>query len=183
MERTTSVVAERQRPLRASYAQDPAEAITIKRVRSVHSAAPDPFHGAVEAIGGYPPARWEFGQDAKVGGYDDLPNTGHLLCAALAACQDNVIRMIADHLGIGIRHLEVEVTGRVDCRGCLNIDDQVRTGFFAMDVQVKLETAPGTDDGLIRLLQELAERLCVNLDTLRHGVPVTVSFQQPSMAP
>jgi hypothetical protein len=78
-------------------------------------------------------------------------------------------------------HLQVEVTGQVDCRGCLNIDHQVRTGFFAMDVQVRLETAPGTDDGLIRLLQELAERLCVNLDTLRHGVPVTVSFQQPSL--
>lgn len=177
----TSVVAERQRPLRARYAEDPREAITTKRVRSVHSAARDPFHGAVEAIGGYRPTRWAFGQDAKVGGYDDLPNSGHLLCAALAACQDSVIRMIADHLGIGISHLEVEVTGQVDCRGCLNIDNQVRTGFFAMDVQVTLQTAPGTDDGLVRLLQDMAERLCVNLDTLRHGVPVSVSFRQPSV--
>jgi uncharacterized OsmC-like protein len=181
MEHSTSVVAERQRPLRARYSQDPGEAITTKRVRSLHSAARDPFHGAVEVIGDYPPTRWAFGQDAKVGGDDDLPNTGHLLCAALAACQDNVIRMIADHLGIGIGYLEVEVTGQVDCRGCLNIDDQVRIGFAGMDVRVTLEVAAGADDGLVRLLQEMAERLCVNLDTLRRGVPVTVSFRQPSV--
>ena len=181
MKRGTSVVAERQRPLRARYGQDPGEAITVKRVRSVHSAAHDPFHGAVEVIGDYPPTRWEFGQDAKVGGYDDMPNTGHLLCAALAACQDNVIRMIADHLGIGISHLDVEVTGQVDCRGCLNIDNQVRAGFLGMDVQVTLVVAPGTDGGLVRLLRDMAERLCVNLDTLRHGVPVAVSFRQPSV--
>ena len=89
--------------------------------------------------------------------------------------------MIADHLGIGIAHLDVEVTGQVDCRGCLNIDNQVRVGFSGMDVQVTLEVTPGADDGLIRLLREMAERLCVNLDTLRHGVPVAVSFRQPSM--
>lgn len=181
MRHGTSAVAERQRPLRVRYGENPGEAITTKRVRSVHAAARDPFHGAVEAVGDYPPGRWEFGQDAKVGGYDDLPNTGHLLCAALAACQDNVIRMIADHLGIGISHLEVEVTGQVDCRGCLNIDDQVRVGFFGMDVRVTLEVAPGTDDRLVQLLREMAERLCVNLDTLRHGVPVTMSFRQTSV--
>jgi uncharacterized OsmC-like protein len=130
----------------------------------------------VEVIGDYPPTRWDFGQDAKVGGYDDLPNTGHLLCVALAACQDNVIRMIADHLGVSISHLDVQVTGQVDC---LDIDDQVRVGFSSMDVQVTLETAPGTDDRLVGLLQAMAERLCVNLDTLRHGVPVSVSFRQP----
>jgi uncharacterized OsmC-like protein len=178
----TSVVAERQRPLRTRYTNDPAEAITTKRVRSVHAAACDPFHGAVEAVGEYPPTRWEFGQDDKVGGYDDLPNTGHLLCAALAACQDNVIRMIADHLGITISHLDVEVTGQVDCRGCLNIDDQVRVGFFGMDVQVTLEVAPDTGDALVEVMRQLAERLCVNLDTLRRGVPVTVSFRQRSVA-
>jgi hypothetical protein len=62
MGHSASVVAERQRPLHARYVQNPSEAITTKSERSVHAAARDPFHGAVEAIGDDPAARWEFGQ-------------------------------------------------------------------------------------------------------------------------
>ncbi len=95
MERARSLVANRQAPLQAGYRKDPAAAITVKHVRTVHEAAIDALHGAVDVLAPVPPTRWEFGQDAKGGGYDDLPNSGHLLCAALASCQDNIIRMTA----------------------------------------------------------------------------------------
>lgn len=177
MNRVDSLVALRQRPLRARYREEPAEAVTIKRVRSVQAAASDPVHGAVEAVGPYPATRWEFGTDYKVGGYDDLPNSGHLLCAALAACEDNTIRMVADRLGIRIIDLTVEVTGQVDCRGCLAMGPQVPVGFRGLDVQVRLQVADGTDERLVGLLQQVSEQLCVNLDTLKRGTPITISYQ------
>lgn len=176
MEHTRSLVAGRQAPLQALYRDDPAAAITVKHVRTVHEAASDPLHGAVDVLAPVPPARWAYGQDAKVGGYDDLPNAGHLLCAALASCQDNIIRMIADRLGIRIEHLDVEAIGRVDCRGCLAVDDRVPVGFTDIDLKVHLQVAPGTDARRLGMLKQMSERYCVTLDTLRRGVPVTLSY-------
>lgn len=133
--RRTSRVARRQDPLRARYQQDPAAAVTVKHVRSVQDAATDAWHGAVEPVGDFPVARWAFGTDAKVGGDDDLPNSGHLLCAALAACEDNTVRMVAERLGVGIEELSVEVVGEVDCRGCLAVDRSVGVGFRSLDMR------------------------------------------------
>ena len=180
MDRVPSLVADRQTPLKARYREDAAAAITVKHVRTVHEAAHDALHGAVDVLAPVPPTRWAFGQDAKVGGYDDLPNSGHLLCAALACCQDNIIRMIADRLGVPIAHLEVEAIGRVDCRGCLAVDPEVPVGFTAIDLLVHLEAAPGTDERLLAALRQTAERYCVTLDTLRRGVPVTLSYPTPA---
>ena len=171
-----SLIATRQAPLRERYRQDPAAAITIKHVRTVDAASTDPIHGAVEAVGSFPTTRWPFGTDTKIGGEGDLPNSGHLLCASLAACEDNTIRMVADHLGVVIETLQVTVVGEVDCRGCLAMDPDVTVGFRSLDMQVRLEVADGTDPRRARLLRETAERLCVNLDTLRRGVPVNVSY-------
>jgi uncharacterized OsmC-like protein len=171
-----SPVARRQAPLRRRYQHDPEDAITVKRVRTLPDAAPDPVHGAVVAVGPYADSCWSFGTDAKVGGLDDLPNPGHLLCAALAACGDNTIRMVADHLGVQIERLEVEVVGDVDVRGCLAMDPGVPVGFRSMHMSVDLRLAAGTDEQRAALLQQAAEQLCVNLDTLRHGVPVTLTY-------
>lgn len=171
-----SPVARRQAALRGRYQRDPDAAITVKRVRTLPDAAPDPVHGAVEAVGPYAAGRWSFGTDAKVGGLDDLPNSGHLLCAALAACGDNTIRMVADHLGVQIERLEVEVVGDVDVRGCLAMDPGIPVGFRSLHMAVDLRLAADTDRPRAALLQQAAERLCVNLDTLRRGVPVTVTY-------
>lgn len=174
---TTSPVVERQRPLRDQYRDEPATAITVKRARSIPAPSNDPLHAAVEVFGdAIPTTRWDVGVDAKVGGLDDLPNPGHVLCAALAACADTTLRMVADHLGVRIARLSVHVTGEVDCRGCLAIDPSVPVGFRSIDVTVNMTTADGADAQMVQLLRDTAERLCVVLDTLRRGVPVAVSF-------
>ena len=174
--RTTSSVAARQAPLRELHARDPAEAITLKRVRTVQRADTDTLHGTVLAVGAYADAEWRFGTDAKVGGLDDLPNAGHILCAALAACMENIIRMIADNLGVDLDHLQVEVTGDVDVRGCMAMEPSVRPGFRWMRCEVALRPDPLADPRRVDVLRAQAERLCVTLDTLRNGVPVEVAF-------
>jgi uncharacterized OsmC-like protein len=111
-----------------------------------------------------------------VGGLHDAPNPGDLLCAALAACQDGTIRMIANQLGVELNRLEVEVTGELDVRGCLGIDRGVRVGFEALQCEVELTAADGTDPRRLQALLTAAERFCVNLDTLRAGIEVNTSI-------
>lgn len=170
-----SFVAERQKPLRERYAAEPGQAITVKRVRSVHDDFVDQIHGSVVPVD-FPGVVWRYGTDRKVGGDDDLPNSGHVLVGSLAMCMDSILRMIADLLGVTIIHLEVEVVGDVDVRGVLAMDPAVRPGFRSIRTTVHLQVAPATPARLVELLTTQAEKLSVCLDTIRHGAPVAVAF-------
>jgi len=91
--------------------------------------------------------------------------------AALAACADGTVRLIANHLDVELEHLEVEVNGIVDVRGALG-DDSVRVGFESMSLEIRLRAMPGTPAHLVDLIGPATEQLCIDLDTLRRGVPV-----------
>ncbi len=175
---TDSAVAERQAPLRDLYEREPREALTRKTARSstCATAASDPVHGDVEVGGGYG-TFVRYGLDRYVGGLHDAPNPGDLLCAALAACADGTIRMIANLLAIELVELEVEVSGELDVRGCLNVNPDVRVGFEELDCRVRLKAAAGTDPAQLKALGAAAERFCVNLDTLRGGVAIRTDFE------
>ena len=174
--RRSSLVGERQAPLRALYAESPHEARTRKTARTTSSEIPatDPFHGEVEVGSGYGTSL-RYGLDRYIGGLHDAPNPGDLLCAALAACQDGAIRMIANLLQVELTALEVTVTGELDVRGCLGVDPGVRVGFEALDCRVDLAAADGSDPKRLEALVAAAERFCVNLDTLRGGIEVSAS--------
>ena len=181
-----STVGDRQAPLRTLYAERPQAALTRKSARttSAEIAATDPFHGEVEVGSGYGTSL-RFGLDRHVGGLHDAPNPADLLCAALAACQDGAIRMIANLLGVELAELEVEVTGEVDARGCLGADRDVRVGFEALECRVSLRAKQGTHPKRVKTVIAAAERFCVNLDTLRGGVEVanTADPAQTTSAP
>jgi uncharacterized OsmC-like protein len=177
-----AAVQERQEPLRQLYRRRPEAAMIHKRVRTGPADGRDPFHGAAVPENQADPERgygvaWAFGIDQSVGGLHDLPNPGELLCAALATCQDGLIRMLAGSLGVALEHLEVEVTGDVDVRGTLNLDPSVPVGFQSLAMSVRMRAAPGTPSRLLERLRIGAERLCVNLETLRHGVPVETRYE------
>ncbi|GAB89238.1 OsmC family protein [Gordonia rhizosphera] len=174
MTTATLSAARRQAPLRRAFADDPTKAISIKHVTSETGTHTDEWHGRIVAPD-FPGTTWDYGIDAKVGGDDDLPNPGHLLCAALAACLESTTRIVADHLGIEIEDLTVDVVGDVDVRGCLALDRTVRPGFRRIDAEISLRTAPGTDDTLVELLLGQVDALCVTLDTIRHGVQVDLT--------
>jgi uncharacterized OsmC-like protein len=107
--------------------------------------------------------------------FHDAPNPGELLCAALAACQDAALRMVADLLGVELLDLAVEVTGTLDVRGTLGLDPAVPVGFQRMTCTTRATVPAGTDPRLLARLEAEARRSCVNLDTLRRGVAVAAS--------
>jgi uncharacterized OsmC-like protein len=173
-----SAVRRLQQPLRTRYIKDATEAIAFKRVRAVNAPDSDVMHGSVVATAPeYDHVVWRYGTDRKLGGSHDAPNAGEILCAALAACMDNIVRMLADHLAIELADVQVEVTGDVDVRGCMAIDPAVRPGFRWLAVDTSLKPAAGTDERRLAALTTNAERLCVTLDTLRHGTRVEVRWQ------
>ena len=176
-QRTQSVVAARQAPLRDRYAHSPQDALTRKTARTTTKSVPadDPFHGEVEIGDGYG-ISVRYGLDRYIGGLHDAPNPGDLLCAALAACADGTVRMIANLLEIELEDLEVEIGGELDVRGCLAADPNVRVGFQRLDCRVRLHAADGTDPLRVEHLTAAAERYCVNLDTLIGGIDVHTTF-------
>ncbi len=115
---TESIVKSRQNPLRDRYHRSPGDAWISDAAQTRNACGEDPFHGTVMPANGSS-APWRFGIHRAVGGYHDHPNPGDILCAALAACFDSTLRMLADHLGIRLESLEVAVTAECDVRGCL----------------------------------------------------------------
>lgn len=174
--RSDSKLRQRQATLAHRYRDHPDDAMVAKRARTVPHAQPDALHATVMVDGPYPTALWALGIDDKVGGASDLPNPAEMLLAALAGCQESTLRMVAENLGIEIVALEVVAHGEVDARGCLGLDDTVKIGFDLIEVDVHLEVADDTDPRRIQQLHMLAERLCVTADTLRSGVPITITY-------
>jgi uncharacterized OsmC-like protein len=169
-----SLVRRRQAPLRARYLQDPERATIVKRAATRAGRGADALHGLVAPDSRYG-VSWPYGIDRAVGGLHDAPNPGELLCAALAACQDGSVRMLADLLGVELLDLAVEVTGTLDVRGTLGLDPAVPVGFQQLACATRASVPAGTDPRLLQRLETQARRSCVNLDTLRRGVPVATS--------
>ncbi len=174
-----SLVAERQDPLRERYKEAPGEALITDRARTAADTGSDPFRGNVIPGSEAPGVSWPLGIHRAVGGYHDQPNPGDLLCAALAACLDSTIRIIANRLRVMLTTLEVDVAGDVDLRGTLLVDRRVPVGFQKMRCRVHIRAAEGTDPKLVGSLLAAAEHSCINLQTLRSGVPVETSVESP----
>ena len=116
------------------------------------------------------------GVHKALGGPHDAPTPGDLLCAALAACQDSSVRMVANLLGVELEFLEVYVVGDVDVRGTMMVDRSVPVGFLEMRCDVQMRAKPGTDPRLLEKLKAAAEQSCVVLQTLRTPLLVEIRF-------
>ena len=168
-------VREIQGPLRNQYKSSPEDAWVIDHARTTGADAADPFHSTVEPMPGCG-ATLPVGVHRAIGGLHDAPTPGDILCAALAACQDSAVRMVANVLGIELEHLSVEVTGDVDVRGAMAIDNQVPVGFQSMKCDVQLRAKEGTHPKLLKKLREAAEHCCVVQQTLQNPPAIQTSF-------
>jgi len=173
-------IRERQAPIRERYKVQPESAQVILKVHSAGTDLTDPLHCAVVPDSA-PSMSWASGAHLAVGGAGDVPCSGDLLLAALAACQETTIRMVAASMGTALDSLEVAVEADWDARGTLAMGEypvgltQIRcTTTLAVASDVNAERAA-------RLLRS-AEKYCVVLNTLRSGVPVESRFdlKQPS---
>ncbi len=164
-----------QKPLKAQYKADPARAVVTDHARTCGTSATDPFRSRVEPMDGCGVVV-PIGTHAAVGGPHDAPTPGDMLCAALAACQDSAVRMVANLLGIELTHLEVRVTATADVRGAMAMDAAVPVGFQAITCEVRYAVADGVPPELLEKLHAAAERCCVVQQTLKSPPAVKTSF-------
>ena len=169
------IVQGAQHPLRLKYKESPESAMVVDHAKTSGKIASDPFHSVVEPMDGCG-VSIPVGVHAAVGGLHDAPTPGDLLCAALAACQDSSIRMVANLLGIELIELEVRVTAAVDVRGTMGMSASVPVGFQSMTCDVQMSVKDGTSPDLLQKLQVAAERCCVVQQTLKFPPPVTTTF-------
>lgn len=173
-----------QRSLRKRYrAEAPEEALVTDSAASVAKGGESPMWGSVQIGAPGFGVTVPVGVHRAVGGRHDLPVPGDILCAALVACVDSTIRIISNNLQIPLGSLEVEVQADCDVRGTLLVDPTVRVGFNTMRVAVKAVPGPGVSPKRITELIELAERCCVNLQTLKNGVDVALQLEVEPIGP
>lgn len=163
---------DRQSALKLKYRVRPDSALITSAVHSVTEEGGDPRRVRIAVDGGNG-AVFEIGAHAGVGGDDDLPCSGDVFLASLAACQELTIRLVAAALNLPIHKLVVRVEGDWDVRGTLAIERSSPIGFTDLRVNVELETE-GADDRIERLLKS-AERYCVVGQTLEHTPEVIFS--------
>ena len=169
-------VRDAQAPLRALYKTSPAAARVTDHACTLGGHAGDPFHAVVEPASGHAVVV-PVGVHRAIGGPHDAPTPGDILCAALAACQDSALRVVANLLGVELESVEVEVAGDVDVRGAMAVERDVPVGFQSMRCTARIRVKEGTSPELVDKLRISAERSCVVLQTLRAGVPVETGFE------
>jgi uncharacterized OsmC-like protein len=168
----TPTLRERQAALKLKYRVRPDSALITSAVHSVTEEGGDPRRVKIAVDGGNGTV-FEIGAHTAVGGDDDLPCSGDVFLASLAACQELTIRLVAAALSLPIHRLIVRVEGDWDVRGTLAIERSSPVGFTDLRVNVELETE-GADDRIERLLTS-AERYCVVGQTLAHAPEVIFS--------
>lgn len=103
-------------------------------------------------------------------GTDRGPNPVQLALAALGACQAMTYRVWSEKLQIPFDELRLEVRGGVDVRRFFGVDDTVRAGFGAVEVDVHL-AGPETPERYEEL-RRAVDAHCPVLDVFADPVPV-----------
>ncbi|ULQ51317.1 OsmC family protein [Flavihumibacter fluvii] len=172
----TSIVKERQQPLNENYILDP-QAAWITDVAVIEGKnLSDPFHTSV-CINDELKVDFPVGVHRAVGGHHDFPNSGDLLCAAMASCFETALRMIANRLQIALYKTTIRATANVDVRGTLRVDKNVPVCFQTMGLEVEITINNSVKEETANKLISATEQSCIVLQTLTKGIPVLVDVK------
>lgn len=165
----------RHEVLGTRYRENPDAAVIRDRARTNSGTVPadHPVHTEL-TFGHGQPVSLPVGIHQAVGGECDFPNPGDILCGAIAACLDSTLRIMANRVGVKLKSLSVEVSGRVDVRGTLRVARDVPVGFQAFDIVVDIVPRGFVPGKLIDKLLRAAEASCVVLQSLRQSPEIGV---------
>jgi uncharacterized OsmC-like protein len=100
--------------------------------------------------------------------------SGDLLLGALAACAQLTAQAVADAFDLDAS-IETEVTGDLDLRGTMGIDEDVPVGFQGIGLEVTVDG--DVDEETAASLQEYTERYCVVYQTLTSAPEVETRWR------
>jgi uncharacterized OsmC-like protein len=109
-------------------------------------------------------------------GTDNGANPVEYALAALAGCLTTSLVYHASARGLVIEEVESTLSGDLDLRGFLGMDERVRNGYQQIQVKFKIK-APGVPQETLRELVELAQKRSPVFDIISHPTPVCVSLE------
>jgi uncharacterized OsmC-like protein len=114
------------------------------------------------------------GEPAILLGTDTGPNPAEYLLHALAACLTTTIVYIAAARKVQLTSVESTLTGDMDVRGALGVDDEPRNGFERIGVSFRV-TGDASQEKLREVVERAKARSAV-YDMVTNGVPVAVEL-------
>jgi uncharacterized OsmC-like protein len=112
------------------------------------------------------------GEPAILLGADTGPNPAEYLLHALAACLTTSIVYVAAARKVELTSVESTLTGDMDVRGALGVDDEPRNGFERIGVSFRV-TGNASEEKLREVVDRARRRSAV-YDMVTNGVPVAV---------
>jgi uncharacterized OsmC-like protein len=108
-------------------------------------------------------------------GTDTGPNPAEYLLHALAACLTTSIVYVATARKVELEWVESTITGDMDVRGALGVDDEPRNGFER--IGVSFFVAGNAPEEKLREIVERAKERSAVYDMVTNGVPVAVDVR------
>jgi uncharacterized OsmC-like protein len=112
------------------------------------------------------------GEPAILVGNDSGPNPTEYLLHALAACLTTSIVYVAAARKVELTSVESTLTGDMDVRGALGVDDEPRNGFER--ISVSFHVTGNAPEEKLREVVERAQKRSAVYDMVTNGVPVAV---------
>src|SRR5690349_12168829 len=112
------------------------------------------------------------GEPAILLGTDTGANPAEYLLHALAACLTTSIVYVAAARKVELTSVESTLTGDMDVRGALGVDDEPRNGFERITVSFRV-TGNAPEEKLREVVERARKRSAV-YDMVTNGVPVAV---------
>lgn len=114
-------------------------------------------------------------EPTSLGGTDRGANPLEHLLGALGACQVVTYQLWAKKLGIAVDSVDVQVVGDIDLRGFLGLADDVRPGFDAIHLDVRI-AGPEPAERYEELLRQVEQR-CPVRDNVGNPVQVRATIR------
>jgi uncharacterized OsmC-like protein len=129
------------------------------------------FHGACEEMKHAQPFELDNGEPAVLLGADQHANPVEYVLHALIGCLTTTMVYHAAARGIAIESIDSELEGDLDLRGFLGLSDQVRKGFQAVRVRMRVKSSASAS-----VLRTLAQYSPV-YDIVSRSLPVDVCVE------
>lgn len=123
----------------------------------------------------------EADEPEDLGGQDSAIDPVELLLASLGSCLSIGLVTQAAKRDVDFNDFEIEVTGDLDLRGYLGVDDTVRPGFTNIEYTVRIDS--DADPEVLQEILEAAEAGSPMYDNILNGVSITSNLEtEPALA-
>jgi uncharacterized OsmC-like protein len=130
------------------------------------------FSGALQVHRSEGPAFiFDNGEPSVLLGENHAPNPVEWLLHALIGCMTTTTAYHAAARGITVEAIDSELEGDIDLRGFLGLSDQVRKGYNAIRIRMRIKTM--ADGATIKALTAMSPVF----DTVSRSVPVEVTIE------